>query len=97
MVCKADNGKWALSDEKPANPIAEAHGGHTFVHLCWNEPGSDLAVVDSCGRILIVSMSIAFNVLVTSRSALIDSDDDGNQPVGLMWLCMNRPVSMADI
>lgn len=63
------------------------------MHLCWHETGSDLAVVDSCGRILTVSMSIALNVFTMSRSAIIDPDDDGIQPVGLMWLGVNRPVS----
>ena len=93
LACNPENGKWALNSEKSAHQIAEANEGHAFIHLAWNEAGSDLAIVDSSGRVLVVSMSIALNVLGPSRLALNDSDDDGNQLVGLMWLCMNRPVS----
>ncbi|KAK2861130.1 hypothetical protein FQN49_004519, partial [Arthroderma sp. PD_2] len=92
LSCNPENGKWGLSDGDPEHPIAEAQGGHTLVHLSWNESGTDLAVIDSCGRISIIGMSVALNVLIQSRPAILDSDDDGNQPVGLMWLSMNRSV-----
>ncbi|WEW61636.1 Mediator of RNA polymerase II transcription subunit 16 [Emydomyces testavorans] len=91
IFCKSDDGTWSLRDEKTCSQIAESQNGHIFVHLCWHETGSDLAIVDSCGRILTVSVSIALNVFAVSRPTVIDSDDDGNQPVGLMWLRVNRP------
>ncbi|KAM5439122.1 Mediator of RNA polymerase II transcription subunit 16 [Microsporum canis] len=92
LSCSPEDGKWSLSDGDPEHPIAEAQGGHTLVHLSWNEPGIDLAIVDSCGRISVIGMSIGLNVLIQSRPAALDPDDDGNQPVGLMWLSMNRSV-----
>lgn len=92
LNCSPEDGKWSLSDGDHEHPIAEAQTGHTLVHLAWNEPGTDLAVVDSCGRISIVGMSIGLNVLIQSRPPALDPDDDGNQPVGLMWLALNRSV-----
>ncbi|KAK2742596.1 mediator complex subunit [Myotisia sp. PD_48] len=92
LICRSNDGQWVMSEEDPMNYIAEAQPGHSLVHLSWNEPGTDLAVVDSCGRILIVNMSVALNVLVPSRLATLDSDDDGNHPVGLMWFSMNRQI-----
>ncbi|KJF61295.1 RNA polymerase II Mediator complex subunit Sin4, variant 1 [Coccidioides immitis RS] len=92
ILCNADDGEWSLCDGRFRCKIAEAQSGHTFIHLCWHESGSDLAIVDSCGRVMIVSMSIALNAFAVSRSIVIDPDDDGNQPVGLMWLGVNRPV-----
>ncbi|KAF3483237.1 uncharacterized protein GIQ15_02561 [Arthroderma uncinatum] len=93
LSCGPENGKWGLSDGDPDHPIADAQGGHTLVHLSWNESGTDIAIVDSCGRISIIAMSVALNVLIPSRPAILDSDDDGNQPVGLMWLSINRSES----
>lgn len=93
LACRPGNGQWGLGDEKSHSQVAEAQGGHVFTHLCWNEAGSDLAAVDSCGRILTLSMSVALNAFTLSRTAIIDPDDDGNQPVGLVWLGINRPVS----
>jgi len=52
----------------------------------------ELAIVDCSGRISVFSISTALNVLSLSRSVLSDSDDDGAQVVGLLWLNMNRPV-----
>ncbi|OAL70354.1 hypothetical protein A7D00_5320 [Trichophyton violaceum] len=92
LNCSPEDGKWSLSDGDHEHPITEAQTGHTLVHLAWNEPGTDLAVVDSCGRISIVGMSIGLNVLIQSRPPALDPDDDGNQPVGLMWLALNRSV-----
>jgi mediator of RNA polymerase II transcription subunit 16 len=92
LTRRPDDGTWSLSDESPSNLIVDAHGAHTFIHLCWSDMGADLAVVDSCGRISVFTTSLALNALAQQRSSAIDPDDDGNQPVGLMWLSVNRPV-----
>ncbi|KAI1928152.1 Mediator of RNA polymerase II transcription subunit 16 [Ophidiomyces ophidiicola] len=92
VSCKPNDGSWSLTDEKAGCQIAEARSGRVFVHLCWHETGTDLAIVDSCGHILILSMSIALNVFAISRATMADVEDDGNQPIGLIWLSGNRPT-----
>lgn len=73
-------------------PVTEAHGGHQLVHVCWNETGAELAVVDSSGRVSIYSISIALNSIAGQRQATYDPDDEANQIVGMMWLNMHRSV-----
>lgn len=73
--------------------MAEAHGGRPLVHLCWNETGSELAVVDSSGRVSIYSILIAMNSIAGQRQAAFDPDDDRSQIVGMMWLNTQRSVS----
>ena len=97
LACSPDDGKWSLSEGRTASVVAETDAGHTFVHLCWNDAGFELAVVDSCGRISTFGMSIALNALNQQRPIAMDHDDDGNQPVGLMWLSANRPVSTGSL
>ncbi|OJD18828.1 hypothetical protein AJ78_01160 [Emergomyces pasteurianus Ep9510] len=92
LHCRPDDGKWTLSEEAPINQVSDAHGGHTIVHLLWNESGSELAIVDSGGRISIVTILTTLNTINFARQASIDSDDDWAQPVGLMWLNVNRPL-----
>lgn len=93
LQCQPSDGKWVLSDDSPLFPVTEAHGGHPLVHLCWNESGSDLAVVDSSGRVSIYSILIALNSIAGLRQAAFDPDDDGSQIVGMMWLNIQRSVS----
>ncbi|EEH45765.2 uncharacterized protein PADG_01915 [Paracoccidioides brasiliensis Pb18] len=92
LYCRPDDGKWTLSDEAPINQITDPHGIHTIAHLLWNEAGSELAIVDSSGRISIVTILTTLNTINFARQASIDPDDDWAQPVGLMWLSVNRPL-----
>ena len=94
LHCRPSDGKWTLSDDTPLLPVTEAHGGHLLVHLCWNETGSELAVVDSSGRVSIYSISIALNSIAGQRQATFDPDDEANQIVGMMWLNTHRSVSL---
>lgn len=92
LVCRARDGKWGLNDEKPADLVTEAQGDCSFTHLCWNELGTDIAVVDSWGRIMTFGMSVALNFLSSQKPATTDNYDDMNYPVGLTWLSINRKV-----
>lgn len=94
LHCKPEDGQWTLSNESTIEQATEAHSGHTLVHICFNETGSDLAIVDSSARISTFSISLALNLFNISRSPTVDHEDDRNQPVGLMWLNSNRPVSV---
>lgn len=73
--------------------MTDAHSGHPLVHVCWNETGSELAVVDSSGRMSIYSILIALNTIAGQRQATFDPDDDRSQIVGMMWLNSQRSVS----
>ncbi|KAL5357003.1 mediator complex, subunit Med16 [Aspergillus floccosus] len=92
LECRPTDGKWVLSDDTQLLPVTEVHGGHPLVHLCWNEVGSELAVVDSSGRVSIYSISFALNSLSGQRQGAFDPDDDGAQIVGMMWLNVHRSV-----
>lgn len=93
LECRPSDGKWVLSDDTPLHPVAEAHGGQPLVHLCWNEIGSELAVVDSSGRVSIYNIAISLNSLAGQRQAAFDPVDDATQIVGMMWLNIQRSVS----
>ncbi|KAF9889204.1 mediator complex subunit [Aspergillus nanangensis] len=92
LECRPSDGKWVLSDDTPLLPVTEAHTGHPIIHVCWNEVGSELAVVDSSGRVSIYNIAIALNSLGGLRQAAFDTDDDGAQIVGMMWLNVQRSV-----
>ncbi|EAU38890.1 conserved hypothetical protein [Aspergillus terreus NIH2624] len=92
LECRPTDGKWVLSDDTQLLPVTEVHGGHPLVHLCWNELGSELAVVDSSGRVSIYNISFALNTLSGQRQGAFDPDDDGAQIVGMMWLNVHRSV-----
>ncbi|KAF5859321.1 mediator complex subunit [Aspergillus alliaceus] len=90
LECRPSDGKWVLSDDTPLHPVAETHGGQPLVHLSWNEIGSELAVVDSSGRVSIYNIAISLNSLAGQRQAGFDPVDDGAQIVGMMWLNIQR-------
>lgn len=92
LRCQPSVGKWVLSDETSSLPVTEAHGGLPLVHLLWNETGSELAVLDSSGRLSIYTITTALNQIAGQRQATFDPDDDGNQVVGIMWLNAQRSV-----
>ncbi|KAI9671992.1 MAG: mediator complex subunit [Trizodia sp. TS-e1964] len=86
LFCSPRNGKWSLSGEYPATPRGALGDGNRLVHLCWNHSGSDLAVVDSYGRISLFSVVIAINRLAETRQFLNDPEDDLSAVVGMCWL-----------
>lgn len=97
LHCRPSDGKWTLSDDTPLFPVTEVHGGHMLIHLYWNETGSELAVVDSSGRVSIYSISIALNSIAGQRQATYDPDDEANQIVGMMWLNTHRSVRLLSL
>ncbi len=91
-MCRAEDGKWTLGRDYPLNQISSVHEQPNFVHLSWNQTGSELAVVDLFGRISIYSILIATNRFAISRSCVVDQEDDLGAIVGLSWLNIDRPV-----
>jgi mediator of RNA polymerase II transcription subunit 16, fungi type len=95
LVCKPADGKWTLSEEYQQSQVAQLHVGQQLVHLCWNEVGNDLAVLDVSGRISIFSISTTLNNIAINRQPMLDQPDDGAQVVGMMWMNANRAVSVS--
>ncbi|OKL60129.1 Mediator of RNA polymerase II transcription subunit 16 [Talaromyces atroroseus] len=92
LVCKPADGKWTLGDEHPQSQIAQLHVGQQLAHLCWNEMGNDLAVLDVSGRISVFSISTTLNNIAVNRQPMLDQPEDGAQVVGMMWMNANRAV-----
>lgn len=86
-----------LGGESFLATVTEAHNGNRLVHLSCNETGSELAVVDCLGRVSIYSISMALNSITGLRQAMLDSSDDSNQVVGMMWLNTTRSVSQTSM
>lgn len=93
LQCRPSDGKWQLSEESSLAPVTDTHGGSQLMHLSWNETGSELAVVDCLGRVSIYSLPMALNCVTGLRQASVDSGDDSNQIVGMMWLNTSRSVN----
>ncbi|KAI9706527.1 MAG: mediator complex subunit [Candelina mexicana] len=90
LYCNSEDGKWALSKAYPVTRSAFVHEGHQVVHLLWSSTGSELAVVDLCGRISIFSIYISINRFAPIRPASVDTDDELSAIVGLYWLNNER-------
>lgn len=92
LMCSAEDGKWSLGEDYALSQVFTSLGQQSIVHLSWNQPGSELAVVDVFGRISIFSILIAMNRFAISRSWVVDQEDDMGAVVGLFWLNIDRPV-----
>jgi mediator of RNA polymerase II transcription subunit 16, fungi type len=72
--------------------------GGPLQHLCWSPNGSDLAVIDSAGRVSILAIHNALNKPNLIRSAQIDPAEDLHAVVGTFWLnvypLQQRPVCL---
>ncbi|KPM43886.1 hypothetical protein AK830_g2704 [Neonectria ditissima] len=81
-----ENGSWDLSDPTKCHLVS---GSATIpiVHLAWAGTSTpDLAVIDSIGRVTIVSFSIALNHPYLQRKWDTDSIDDMHGVMGAYWL-----------
>jgi hypothetical protein len=59
---------------------------HDLVHLAWNYVGSELAAVDSCGRIFIFQNVSSMGQMHLLRSGASDPDNELHSLVALYWL-----------
>jgi mediator of RNA polymerase II transcription subunit 16, fungi type len=76
---------WKLGPKK-----TEGVGLGALSSLAWSPLGTDLAVIDSTGRLTILRPSTtSSNRFSQVRSGLVDEPDDFGQIVGLHWLSLN--------
>lgn len=80
-----EDGTWGLSRSNVSNFNSSQDGG-PIRHLVWSPTGSELAVIDSVGRVTILAMFASLNKLNIVKSCHIDSVDDLQTVVGSYWL-----------
>jgi mediator of RNA polymerase II transcription subunit 16 len=81
-----DNGSWQLSQPTPWN-LGATLPGCPIVHLAWaGQSSPELAIIDSVGRVSILSFSITLNRPYPVRKWDQDSADDLQAVVGCYWL-----------
>ena len=100
LRCNPSDGSWSLTEPLPLPRIVEADV--PLKHLVWNPSGSDLAVIDSAGRVAILSLFNSLNRPTMSKNSREDPADDLQRVVGCYWLNLaplppNRPVCCSNI
>ncbi|KAI1379569.1 RNA polymerase II mediator complex subunit Sin4 [Hypoxylon crocopeplum] len=75
---------FALSDPTTIAPWPNLPGG-PLVHLSWGPANSELAIIDSAGRVLILNFNANLNRPSLSRRWDGDSCDDSQAIVGTYW------------
>jgi hypothetical protein len=75
---------WSLS--KPVTLAVPLDEHHELVHLAWNYVGSELAVVDSCGRIFVFQNHSSMGRMHLLRSGANDPDNELHALAALHWL-----------
>jgi mediator of RNA polymerase II transcription subunit 16, fungi type len=90
-----EDGSWDLSEPTTCDLIT-ASSSATIVHLDWASTNSpELAVIDSLGRVAILTFSITLNRPLSARKWDFDPVDDMYAVVGSFWLPLtpqNRQV-----
>ncbi|KAK2624763.1 hypothetical protein QTJ16_005956 [Diplocarpon rosae] len=86
LRCHPTDGSWGLSEPTVTPGFAPPLDGGLLKHISWSPTGSDLAVIDSAGRVTILSVFTSLNKPSLSRSAQADPADDLHGVVGSYWL-----------
>lgn len=84
LRCHPKSGTWELSEPSPS--FTSSQDGGPIRHLSWSPTGCDLAVIDSAGRVTILSIFSSLNKLAITRNYQVDTADDLQTPVGSYWL-----------
>lgn len=82
-----------MSEEAPIDGVSALHGGVSLVNLSWNHQGSELAVFDCLGKVSILSVTINLCEFAVPKKCVLDSEDNLNDVVGLLWLNTDKPVN----
>jgi hypothetical protein len=99
LRCSPTDGTWALSEPTLTPPLTTSMDGGPLKHLCWSPTGSELAVIDSAGRVAILTIFSSLNKPTLSRHPQMDPVDDLHAVVGCYWLNLapypqGRPVCL---
>ncbi|KAB5536492.1 RNA polymerase II mediator complex subunit Sin4 [Coniochaeta sp. 2T2.1] len=96
LRCHPENGSWQLSQPTPWKLAPNFGGpplpGCPIVHLAWGGQSSpELAIIDSIGRVAILSFPVTLNRPYPIRKWDQDSVDDLQAIVGCYWLPLASP------
>ncbi|KFY20265.1 hypothetical protein V491_03862 [Pseudogymnoascus sp. VKM F-3775] len=80
------DGSWDLSDPTIIPQVAPIADGCQLKHLCWSPNGSDLAAIDSAGRIAILNLGQSLNKPTFTRNSNSDPIEDLRTVVGAYWI-----------
>jgi len=99
LRCHPATGDWGLSEPTVTPAFTTTLDGGPLKHLSWSPTGSELAVVDSAGRVTILSIFSSLNKPTLHRPGAGDPADDLYGVVGCYWLNLGpyppgRPVSL---
>ncbi|QSZ30359.1 hypothetical protein DSL72_004882 [Monilinia vaccinii-corymbosi] len=86
LRCHPENGVWGLSEPTVIPQLISNLDGGPLKHLSWSPTGSELAVIDSAGRIIILQIFSSLNKPMMCRPCSPDAADDLNAVVGCFWL-----------
>ena len=88
---------WELSAKYQLDLVTDDVVPHEYTHLCWSSTGTDLAIVDTRGRVLAFGMSTASaaNRFQDLNFVNTDQGDDLRRAVGVFWLPANDRTSPA--
>ncbi len=96
--CHPRDGGWDLSDPTIFPQVTPSLDGGPLRHVCWSPNGSDLAAIDSSGRVSILTLANSLNKPNLVRSSQIDPTEDIHSVVGAYWLNLfpihQRPVCL---
>lgn len=96
LRCHPENGVWGLSEPTVIPQLTNNLDGGPLKHLSWSPTGSELAVIDSAGRVTILQIFSSLNKPMMCRPCNPDTADDLHAVVGCFWLSLgavpNRPV-----
>jgi Mediator complex subunit 16 len=84
LIRSTKRASWALS--KPVTLAVPLDDHHELVHLAWNYVGSELAAVDSCGRIFVFQNHSSMGRMHLMRSGAADPDNELHALAALHWL-----------
>lgn len=87
LRCHPTTGAWEISQPTPCLVLSPVLANCPIVHIAWASTSSpDIAVIDSVGRVFILTFSIALNRSYVARKWDNDPVDDLNAVVGCYWL-----------
>jgi mediator of RNA polymerase II transcription subunit 16 len=86
LRCHPRDGSWDLSEPTVTPQLTTNLDGGPLKHISWSPTGSELAVVDSAGRVTILQIFSSLNKPTLARPCNTDSADDLHAVVGSFWL-----------
>ncbi|KAF1941855.1 hypothetical protein EJ02DRAFT_403819 [Clathrospora elynae] len=82
-----ETGKWHLGTDVPLE-LPQNRDVFPLVHLSWNHLGSDLAVIDEAGRVMVFTCAMALERMQFTRAEIAHPESELDAVVGMHWLAI---------